>query len=143
MTDYLQSIDPDEHYFLSGDNLSLDRSCSDYLTVSDFNDSMDGSKKYSIFNYNVRSFRKNFESFMGIFSPGNFPDVVVFTETWFEPDTAQGIPGYQAYHSIRVGSRSGGVSVYVRDNLKSKQLVELSVMSQQFPSRMMRGTADL
>ena len=125
MTDYLQSIDADEHYFLSDDNLCLDRSCSEYLTVSDFNDRMDGSNKYSIFNYNVRSFCKNFDPFMGIFSEGNFPDVMVFTETWFEPDTTQSIPGYQAYHSIRVGSRSGGVSVYVKNNFNSKQLVEL------------------
>ena len=43
----------------------------------------------------------------------------------FEPDTVQDIPGYQGYHTVG-GVRSGGVSVYVRDVLFSKQLSDLS-----------------
>ena len=58
------------------------------------------------------------------------PDVFIFTETWFEKTTVQNIPGYKAYHSIREGSRSGGVSIYIKAHIESHFHENLTFVNQ-------------
>ena len=51
------------------------------------------------------------------------------TETWFETNSVINVPGYQAYHTVRDGARSGGVSVYVADHISSRILPQYSLIN--------------
>jgi len=58
--------------------------------------------------------------------------VLVLTETWFSADNATEVDGYNAYHSYRTDKVGGGVSVYVSDNLASKQLHNLALIGDAY-----------
>ena len=113
-----EQLDPEVNYFNSiHSSLNLPQN-SDYITIADYNNST--STGLVILSYNIRSFRKNINSFLSIFNNHSKPpDVFIFTETWFKRTTVQNIPGYKAYHSIREGSQSGGVSIYIKDHIDS------------------------
>lgn len=57
------------------------------------------------------------------------PQIFVLTETWFTEDFQASITGYNSYHSIRT-QRSGGVSIYVSDALKSRKLDHFSYVDE-------------
>ena len=48
-----------------------------------------------------------------------------FSETWHEIHTPVTIPGYVGYHTVRQG-RSGGVSIFVKNNINSSFIKDLS-----------------
>ena len=49
------------------------------------------------------------------------PDVLILTETWYDGFSPNIIPGYVGYHSVRTG-RSGGVSIFVKNQLSSSKI---------------------
>ena len=104
---FFSVIDPDANYF----DLSSYQSApvnSNYISVSDFKELMDSSSGFTCLNYNIRSFNKNFDTFFCLFEQRKqFPDVLVLTETWFDVDSFRNIPGYQGFHAVREGVRSG------------------------------------
>ena len=54
------------------------------------------------------------------------PDIITLSETWMTNHTPKfTIPGYKLYHSNRVGRRGGGVGVLVKQNLSSRELLEI------------------
>lgn len=83
-------------------------------------------EKFSVIHQNIRSFNKNYDEFSVFLDSltANF-SVIVFTETWFGESTCSEIDGYIGYHVFRDGRRGGGVSVYVRSDLKSTGISDL------------------
>ena len=86
-----------------------------------------------IMSLNVRSFKKNFDNFLPLFeNASSHPDVLIICETWFANlDQCEKIEGFSAYHVLRPGNgRGGGISVYIKDTLKSEQLIDFSLCDQ-------------
>ena len=75
----------------------------------------------SIISQNIRSTNCNLDKLLCIFDENNMPDVFILSETWCDGHCPAVIPGYAGYHSIRAG-RSGGVSVYVKQQLPSSKI---------------------
>ena len=63
----------------------------------------------------------NLDNLLCIFDENNMPDIFILTETWYDGYTPNVIPGYSGYHSVRIG-RSGGVSVYVKNQITSSKI---------------------
>ena len=103
----LNELDPDDNYF--GFSQNTPDLCQ-YVSL-DVYESFSGNH-VSCINYNIRSFKKNIDGFLGSFSNNNYPDVLNLTETWFSEDYSEGINGYNSFHTIRKDRRSGGVSLF-------------------------------
>ena len=82
----------------------------------------------TIINYNIRSFRKNSDLFLPIVQKCS-PHILVFTETWFSKDSQSDIYNYIPYHITRTSQKSGGVSVFVRNDLNSSGVDQFSYVS--------------
>ena len=113
-----QQYDPDLNY---NDILDLsDNFSCRYYTVDTFQQSLSDNIKQtlSVLSFNIRSFNKNSDEFLGFLDSINHDfDILILTETWGKDDTQSlcNIPGYIATHNHREGKRGGGVSIYVRD----------------------------
>ena len=124
-----EQIDPQHNYFDSFES-SLG---SEYISVDEFNASCrDDRVGINIISYNIRSYSANHESLFSMFhSPDSYPEILSLCETWFRKGSERDINGYNAYHVTRENNiRSGGVSVYVRDNFNSRKVEELSMVSE-------------
>jgi len=76
---------------------------------------------FSIFCINIRSFNRNIDELLVFLRLINMdPTVIVITETWFSEDCTVELDGYCGYHVHRTGRRGGGVSVFVRNQFKSR-----------------------
>ena len=119
----LSSIDPDDNHYAQ---FNHEHSCP-YVTISDYNSSsMHQNSSLTFYNYNIRSFNSNFDSFLSTFRNNTtLPKVLVLTETWFNETGGRDILGYRGYHTIR-SQRSGGVSVYVTNDIGSKCIRNLT-----------------
>ena len=74
-------------------------------------------------SYNIRSFNANSDTFFSMFnSVKNFPIVLNLVETWFYESSTEEIPGYNSFHTVRQDGRSGGSSIYVKNNLNAKSV---------------------
>ena len=120
----LNDVDPDDNYF--DFSLSTSNQCK-YISLDAYTGIL--GNHVSIFNFNIRSFRKNIDSFMGGFSDKNYPDILNLTETWFTDSYSEGICGYDCFHTIRSDRRSGGVSLYIKSSFESRLVKELSYVS--------------
>ena len=72
----LNDVDPDDNYF--DFSLSTSNQCK-YISLDAYTGIL--GNHVSIINFNIRSFRKNIDSFMGGFSDKNYPDILNLTET--------------------------------------------------------------
>ena len=54
---------------------------------------------------------------------------MILTETWFRINSTEDIKGYNEYHKLRNENRSGGVSVYVRQNLGYEFMDDMCVVN--------------
>ena len=90
------------------------------------------SGNFFIYHQNIRSFNKNSdEVFLYIDKKLQIaPDVLVFSETWFNLYDITLIEGYSDFHTVRENRRGGGVSIYVKNNYPSKQLKNLSFINE-------------
>ena len=121
-------IDPDSNYFEYFETLDRDVS---FLTVNQLNDCLEREGGLKILSYNIRSFSANYDSFCSMFdSSKSYPDIVSICETWFHGDTTQNIDGYVGHHVTRETTRSGGVSVYMKQHISSKLVQDLSFVNQ-------------
>ena len=121
-------IDPDLNYFWDGEDPQLKHG-SKYISVSEFNKSCDPISNYYIFACNIRSFEKNMDSFLANFeNSSKLPSIIVTSETWLKTNSVGSLPGYAAYHVVREGRRSGGVSIFVQDKIKSRQIPNISIV---------------
>ena len=118
----LDYIDPDSNYFDSSE--FIQPNSSNYVTLNEY---AQIPKDFTILNYNIRSFRANFDSFSSIFEThSHFPEILVLTETWFTNSYTESIAGFDDYHVVRSSNRSGGVSVYIKSEIKSKNIPNFS-----------------
>ena len=119
----LNQNDPDIHYF------NWDVECA-YFETRAFRESFSNNQSdLKIINVNIRSFNKNGDELLVLLQQlgVNF-EVIILTETWLNEELAWlDIPGYVAYHSKRVNRGGGGVTVLVRSNLNTMNIVDLSV----------------
>lgn len=102
-----------------------------YYEVNEFNDvvSKDG---LLVLHQNIRSFNKNFDEFSVFLGElRRNVDVIVLTETWFSQECCSGISGYTDFHTYRPQRDGGGVSVYVREGLKSTARPDFSYVNDQ------------
>ena len=117
----LEQLDPNLNYYNSiHDSLNLPYN-PEYMTIAQYNTINRNSPKLTIITYNIRSFNKNINTFMASFNSNQktFPEVLILTETWFDVTTVCNLPGYDAHHTVREGTRSGGISIFIRDDLNS------------------------
>ena len=122
----LDFIDPDLNYFGDVHNYS-DHSQSKYITIEEYNELMlNTDRLFTIYNYNIRSYSANSNSFFSTFdSLSCYPDVLVLTETWFTPNYTVDLPSYHSFHSTRNERRSGGVSVFISKKLNANKVSNL------------------
>ena len=103
---------------------------SDCYSFEQFNYLFKTNEEYlKIINYNIRSFRKNANSFFPIIRE-NLPQIITLTETWFSPNYQDEIPGYNSYHIFRQNRRSGGVSVFIREDVEATKIDNLSFIAE-------------
>ena len=117
--DILDAVDPDSNFLQEFENSAQ----SKYYTLSDFSSQFSSSpgNMINILNYNIRSFGKNMDCFLPIID-NNRPQALVLSETWLKQSDTANIQDYAAYHTIRRGRRSGGVSVFVQNSFDSTDL---------------------
>ena len=124
--DILTDLDPDVNYF--NEYISENCQCSSFNSIDDylqFNSTLNDNGFLTIFSQNICSFNSNLDSFLVLFPENAMPDVFVFSETWNDPLLPVLIPGYTGFHTTREGRRSGGVSIFVKDNFTSSQITEI------------------
>ena len=126
--DFNVSIDPDLNYFedlYSGMN---ELQLSNYISINDYNAINYDKNIFSTMSYNIRSFSANSDTFFSMFHNQNsYPDVLNLTETWFQDSNVEEIPGYKSYHTFRTSGRSGGVSLYIKNDFPSRILGDLCI----------------
>ena len=123
----LDRIDPDDNYY---ENIGPENfgNISQYIAVSDFNSLASRSNFFTIINYNIRSFNANSDTFFSMLNSDVMPEIYVFTETWFTEENKVNLNNYKSYHVLRLsGQRSGGVSIFVRDDLVSNLVTDLCI----------------
>ena len=128
LNNLFHDIDPDTNLY---DSTSIMLENSTYYSVKNAIEYFEYRNDYfSVISYNIRSFHANQDTFFSIFrSKISFPKIFVLCETWFSEDNCMDIPGYTAFHSIRSGRRSGGVSIYVQDFLSCTLIKDLSYVN--------------
>ena len=124
---HLLELDPDQNYFENSINVN-----HVFTTYSSFDDflnlnpvALTDNNFITIFSQNIRSLNRNLDSFLSMFPEESMPDVFIFSETWHDGNTPVNIPGYVGHHTVRQG-RSGGVSVFVKSQLNSSTIEQLS-----------------
>ena len=106
--------DPDVNLAILNDN--LDNSNCNYCSTDSFKSLKQQfpNNGLSIICFNIRSFNKNGDAFLGYLSNCEHDfDIIVLTETWAKDETNMlcHIPGYNSTHNLRENRRGGGVSI--------------------------------
>ena len=102
-----------------------------YVLPEDFRDLLEkpGTGYFSILHLNMRSIKRNFESFKTYLSALGFTfSIICFSETWCDglDNFIYDLPNYTSSHQKRSDRKIGGVSVYVHNSLNFKTIPELS-----------------
>ena len=118
------------------DHLDIDK-MSNYYDFRGYNSTLaqTDSKILSIFHFNIRSLSTNLHHLEVILvSLQRTPDILVFTETWLNPNNKDSINinGYYSYNIVRENRDRGGVSIYVRQNIDSTILDKFSYVNEDF-----------
>ena len=132
MTELLMNIDPDlNHYGEDLDEAINSNRRTRLSTIDEYNNLLEHTKSgLSFLNFNIRSYNANSDELHSIFnSMKSYPDVLTLTETRFTADYTEDLVGYRSYHSVRTGRRSGGVSVYVKNEIKSEFFADFSFVN--------------
>jgi hypothetical protein len=118
-------IDPDVNFI---DNLYGPVDESSYYTIQRFNSkfSLNYRERFSLCNFNIRSFNANSEYFLSNLSTIDMEfSSIVLTETRFNEFNIRDVSGYAGHHTIRGAGCGGGVSVYCIDKLNCDKLCDL------------------
>ena len=82
---FIENIDPDHNYFERQDINANFSECLTYFSIDEFNTMVKNSPNHiTLLNFNIRSFYANFDEFSCLFSDNLLPEIIVFTETWFD-----------------------------------------------------------
>ena len=115
--------DPDINFYQDISSLE-----THYCSPNDFQNNFQCFLKdsFSVLHLNIRSMNKNFESFKEFYSKINFKfSIVCFSETWvddisFNKNSNFQLSGYQVLHQTKKYCKTGGVFVFVHENLNFK-----------------------
>ena len=125
--DFTEELDVDQNFY-NGSSFASNQ--SEYFTVDQFNSVSTASSSLFILSLNIRSFRRNSESFFAMLNAMKFkPKMIILTETWATESNKSlcNIEGYSAFHTVRSGQRSGGVSIFVDDSFNVTDIAEFCV----------------
>ena len=129
--DLLQFVDPDSNFLVHNFRQLIDnQNSSPYYTIEQFNNLFDNCNSSFFLNLNIRSFQANKESFYSLLSSLKIvPKVIIMTETWLSEESLSlcTLDGYIGYHTVRIGRRSGGVSIFVQCSIHSEKIETLSI----------------
>ena len=118
----LDKIDPDINHF---DQVGDFNMCA-YCDVNEFiSNKIKIKGGFSVLNFNIRSFFKNYDEFFSVLTNCNIDiDVITLSETWLHKDTQKlcNIPGYKSFHSYRLNKEGGGVSIFIREFIETESL---------------------
>ena len=109
-------------------------SMSNYFDLKEYNNMSRNftDNQLHILHFNIRSLPINLTKVEALLDSSNIePNVMVFSETWFDSSNKDTISftGYQSFHVVRDNRTHGGVSIYVRDNLEAELLTEFSYIN--------------
>ena len=88
---------------------------------------------FSLFNLNIRSISKNFESLKSLLHDLKFTfKAICLTETWHQgidlhSNSKYRIPGYNLIHQARKSGKGGGVCIFVHESLHFKTRSDLAI----------------
>ena len=126
----LSHLDPDVNFFSEViESIRLDQ-ISQYLNIDQFNSMCMEEKGFNILNMNIRSYFANECKFNSLMSTIlQEPEIIVLTETWLTEMNKDycNLNGYVAFHTIREIGRSGGVSIFVKNDVQCKLINEFSL----------------
>ena len=107
----------------------------DYLDVSDVNSLRHTDKDLLILQLNIRGLLSKQDLLKQLLTEFKvLPDIVLLCETWLKKDTAGKLdmPNYKCYHKHRIDRLGGGVSVLVKQKLRSREQSDLVVATNLF-----------
>ena len=132
------NIDPDSNFFndlydsLQTDNQSL------YYDYDSYNKLItDNNNALNVMHINIRSFYKHIdelEAFLSLLI--ETPHIIVISETWLKNNNCHTatITGYTPVHCNRESQNSGGISIYIKNEIDFKQLPHLTYSNQTIES---------
>ena len=112
----MELLDPDLNYNCQS---NVNANCISYNADQFSSLISEQCNNLSVLSFNIRSFFKNSEEFLATIDNVNI-DVIVLTETWLNSglEALCNIPGYTGFHNYRKSKKCGGVSIFVKNNLK-------------------------
>ena len=126
----MEILDPDSNLL---DNIGPGNDCC-YYTVPEFHNLGVQNSKFSLINYNIRSFHKNGPSFKSLVETLDHKfTCIVLSETWNNESNLDlcKLQGYESFHVFRpdghVYSISGGISIFCEENLSAMVNKNLSI----------------
>ena len=141
--DNLEIRDPDVNSIFADEEQDIFQ-CK-YYSVDKYNSHSKSfhNNSLSIICFNIRSFTKNSDEFLGyLHNVDNKFDVIVLTETWGKEETLVlfNIPGYNSYHNYRRNRLSGGVSIFIKNTLHSEEIDSLNISNNVIESAAVKIT---
>ena len=126
-----ENIDADVNHL---DNLFPDLNSneeSNYYDSNKFNKEISKNEdSFSVFNHNIRSITANLDALNAFLSIIKMKfDVLCFTESWLNDSTRNLIHlnNYYSLHSLRPVNRGGGISVFLKNYIKSDKIESCSL----------------
>ena len=108
---------------------------SNYIDINSYNTSFpdNNGSSLNVIHFNIRNLLRNKDELEAVLSMmKRTPDVICLSETWLDnsEDLMVKIEGFVTYNVIRESPR-GGVSILVRDNLKSNLIPKFSYIDSE------------
>ena len=135
LNDPLLENDPDIHFYQTDNILSKP---SNYYDTSNFYDKFksiidDQNDSYlSLFHHNIRSIPQNLNKLTAYLCmlPIEF-SIIGISETWLSESTVScyQISGYNSEHLYRTSKRGGGVSIFIKTNIKYTRRTDLDIIN--------------
>lgn len=131
----IQDADPDIQYYNNELCINNIISCNYHLEDT-FNSELEErcitNECFSLIHFNVRSMLKNFDEFyIYLINLNHSFSVIGLCETWLTNVNADycNIPNYVSEHKFRSNRNGGGVSLFIRENIRYKLRNDVSVLN--------------
>ena len=137
----MRAVDLDCNMFNEAYSAIGSSEVSKYYSIEQLNNELTNSTSATtVLNYNIHSIKANGDTFVALLqSLTKLPQILVITETWLNSfeNNDMIIDGFEAFNTVRIYARSGGVSVYVHGTIRAHRLVHLSVRTEIIESCVM------
>ena len=137
---FFNDIDFDLNHFNQFNNNFNNNFGNEYFNSDSFNNyiinenlQLNNFENLSLIHLNIRSIKANGDNFISYLETINLKfDLICLSETWINDDDflEDFLPGYKGFHSIRSGSRGGGVSIFVNEKFDSSMIDNLTINSE-------------